>query len=422
MMGAISGILSGYLLALLAVSVVSIADTSLPEQRIQQIVASADMDGSFDWRAHPGQDYFTECAMVTMELLRPKSAQQNSVDSLFAHDDRNHPCENLKYLLVGGAPPGFAMGEPSSYVQYPFGVRHLAGFLFNFLNFQHLRALYWILSYLSLASIAVAAFLSQSRPHAIVAGVICLSMLTAGALHSYGYNIAHAPGFFLGFFALAVFVGLPRVFSLRRYQWAFFAALGVTVSYFDLFNGLIPTILGLTITFDRLFYSTDKTLFSGLLRAGGIAAVFVGGYVIITLPRLLVLVNVYGRDANRYISALMTRAGDVDNNHVINYGEIAGRLWESRYVLAPGGAAGYLIILGSCAWIAAVGRAQRISDTAILLLCALGCVSWLMIFPNHAYVHPWMDIRLLSVPIALGFGALTNQIVGDRGITTWRPS
>ncbi len=414
-MRAISGILIGYALAIVAVGILSFSDSSLSKSRLIEIVAKASQDGSLNWTSYHGQDFFTECSLITMEMLRPESALKNAVDTYFANDFRYHPCDNLKYKVLGGGPSKLEM-EITSYQSYPFGSRHLAGFLFNFLNFDHLRQLYMVLSYLSVIALGAAALIRQPRKPAIVTAIISVSLLLGSSLQSHGYNIGHAPSYIVGFFALALFIWLPQIFQQATYRWAFFAGLGIALAYFDMFCGATPIILAFTIVFDRLFYSPDKPFFSALGHAIGITATLAAAYAILTGGRLAILYFVYGMDGSPTFAGMMIRASNLAGSHVITYREIFLEIWDKRHMLAPGFTPTGLFFASVAAWIAAIAWSRRRTDLAIFGIAALGCLSWIVLFPNHAYVHPWMDVRLFAVPIALGFGALTNQMVHAAGL------
>lgn len=350
-----------------------------------------------------------------MEMIRPKSALKNAVDTFFANDFSYHPCDNLAKVVAGG-PPNPEMEKIASYQSYPFGSRHLAGMLFNLLNFDRLRQLYMVLSYLSVIALGAAALFRQARRPAIVTATISVSLLLASSLQSYGYNIGHAPSYIIGFFALALFIGLPQIFQQTAYRWAFFAALGIVLAYFDLFCGATPILLAFTIVFDRLFYSAEKPLFSAIGHALGIAATLAAAYAILTTGRLTILHFLYGMNGDSTLTGLMIRAANLEGSRVITYREIFSGMWDNRHMLAPGYISTGLFFASAAAWIVAIGWSRRRTDLAILGLAAVGCLSWIVLFPNHAYVHPWMDVRLFAAPIALGFGAFVNQMTHAAGL------
>jgi hypothetical protein len=415
-MRVISWILAGYGFAILFVALMSFSDYSISKARLAEIVAKADQEGSLNWRHYPGEDYFTECSLITMELLQPASALKNAVDTNFAHDFRYHPCDVLKFEVLGGGPSDLNMAI-ASYQSYPFGTRHLAGLLFNFMDLKHLRWLYLALSYLSIMALAAAALVRQPRKPALVVSAITLSLLLASSLQSHGHNIGHAPSYIAGFSALAVFIGFPQTFRQPAYRWGFFGALGIVLAYFDMFCGATPIVLAFTIVFDRIFYSADKPFFSALRRAVGIATVMAAAFVLLTGVRLTILYLVYGLDGSAALSGLLLRASHEAGGHVITYGEIFSEMWTRRDTLAPGFIAAALFFASIAAWIAATWK-QPSTDLAVFGLAALGCLSWIFLFPNHAYVHPGMDVRLFAAPIALGFGALVMVLPTISG--PWR--
>ena len=123
--------------------------------------------------------------------------------------------------------------------------------------------LYRALSYGSVA-LLFAAMLWRSPATAILLAPIPLFLIGAFALHRFGGNLAHAPGYFVGFAALAIFVALPRLFDTAARRLGFAGALGVLAAYFDLLNGVIVTLLALTILLNHFFYIASRAGSAGL--------------------------------------------------------------------------------------------------------------------------------------------------------------
>jgi len=75
--------------------------------------------------------------------------------------------------------------------------------------------------------------------------------------------------------------------------------------------------------------------------------------------------------------------------------------------------AGYAVIAAAAAaWVIAAVRGWRRRESAqgrdvlILIGAALVPVVWALLLPNHTYVHSWLMVRLLVVPISLAPVAL----------------
>ena len=83
-----------------------------------------------------------------------------------------------------------------------------------------------------------------------------------------------------------------------------------------------------------------------------------------------------------------------------------------------------LLVAGSAAWILSLALIRvswartaaadiRETSTGILVLAMAGggILAWYPLFPNHTMIHAWVMVRMLALPIAYGFAALTLSIM-----------
>ena len=134
------------------------------------------------------------------------------------------------------------------------------------------------------------------------------------SLHLFGGNLGHAPGFFVCWLMLAIFVAAKPWFRTTERRAAFIAAIGMLTIYFDILTGVIPTILALTIVLNHFFYVRDYSgepgYFSKAMLNGGVIAVsFLAACFIINVSRLFLLSEL-GIDTSEYIQALLLRTED----------------------------------------------------------------------------------------------------------------
>jgi uncharacterized membrane protein len=90
-----------------------------------------------------------------------------------------------------------------------------------------------------------------------------------------------------------------------------------------------------------------------------------------------------------------------------------GLLSQSSTLTFGSRPAGFAVIAAAAvAWVVAAVRGWRRRDSSargdllILLGAALVPIVWVLLLPNHTYVHAWLMVRLLVVPISLAPVAL----------------
>src|SRR5262245_42792020 len=142
---AVASLVSLALFAFSALSgAVSDADTVVARVR------AADAAGAFSWDSHRKQDYFSECAAITMNITRPASAWRNAIETHFDNSQEVHSCDALRLLASRTT-----VGEPprALYMNYAFGARYLMAIGLRFLDVARLRSLYsglWVLAVIAL--------------------------------------------------------------------------------------------------------------------------------------------------------------------------------------------------------------------------------------------------------------------------------
>jgi len=363
-------------------------------------------------------DTYTECAMLQMQIERPVGIFLQAIDTHLRQND-DHPCDTLKKTLfdVSDAPV-------RSYFHYPSGARHLEAFVLSLMSFGNARKLYYALSYSSLA-LLFAAMLWRDARTALMLAPIPATLALSFSLHLFGGNLAHAPGFFICWLMLALFVAAKPWLQSTERRAAFIAAIGIMTIYFDILTGTIPTILALTIVLNHFFYVRDDRGKPGyfskaMLNGSAIAVSFLGACFIINVSRLLLLSKL-GIDTSEYIHGLLFRTGDHVGSLRVTF--LMNLLWllNARSQLAPGGEllGNVTIVIGIYSWIrAAVALASRYSvdigtDIVVLASAAVGVLAWYGAFPQHTSIHVWFMVRLLALPAAFGMTALAVARFGS---------
>ena len=229
----------------------------LSKQRLADVVGTAVAQNQLTFASRKDEDLFTVCALLEMQHLRSGGRFQSALDTKFLMRDGEHPCDTLRTLVLGSAEARAALPPAVSYFNYPFGSRHLAAFVLSALDFGQATRLYHILSYGSVVLLFLA-MLWRAPQTALLLAPVPLLLIGAFSMHSLGDNLGVAPGYFIGFLALAFFVAMPVWFGGFAARLGFAGAIGVVAAYFDLLAGQIPTLLALAILLNYFFYAADR--------------------------------------------------------------------------------------------------------------------------------------------------------------------
>ncbi|MGB9366376.1 MAG: hypothetical protein WCE79_10220 [Xanthobacteraceae bacterium] len=405
---------------------------TLSDARIAEVAKTAFAKNELAY-AELREDFFTECALLQMQALRQPGVFWNALDTRFVMPPDAHPCDTLRVLALGTVEQKASLPASVSYFNYPFGSRHLQAFVLSVLNYAPATMLYRALSYGSVA-LLFATMLWRSPATAILLAPIPLFLIGAFALHRFGGNLSHAPGYFVGFAALAIFVALPHVFDAAAARRLGFAgAVGVIAAYFDLLNGVIVTLLALTILLNHFFYVAAERhrpdyLFKAASEALAILACFLAAFWFVTFGRLgLLWLN--GVDITRFTANLAVRTAQ-DIGIPLTFRQNLETLFAIRSQLTPDGAgtANWVFLAGIAGWIFAglaglavlvLRRGLRIPalvDVLVLAAVSLGVLAWYRCFTGHTFVHAAFMVRLLAIPLACGLAAalLTAREERDR--------
>jgi hypothetical protein len=359
-----------------------------------------------------------------MQYLRPNSVLLNTIEAHMIVAPGIHPCQALRTLVTGSEIERSRLPAPTLANNYFFGARFLEAFALSVFDYRSSQACYRFLSYASIVLLFVA-MLYHSRQTAIMLSPIPILLLYAFGLHVFGKNLAHAPSFFVGFFALSLLIGARKTFQEVSARFCFFGALGVVTAYFDLLTGSIPLLFGLSLIANHFFYLRGNRRVltyasSALVNGVAIAACFILGYAVLTLLRLGLLAAV-GVGSAGVFSELVYRLGSVsDGGIAVTFADVVERLWSARFQLTPGGAepATWVLFFALSSWIFAFlafpmvlwrGRGTKATlavDSLVLIAAAAGVIVWYAILPGHTYTHAALfAVRTIALPAGCGIAA-----------------
>jgi hypothetical protein len=419
------GLVSG-LFVVLALAIVS--GLTFPRARVVQVARNALASGELAFDEHRDEDYFTECALLTMQYARASGLFRNAIETRYAEGTR-HPCQELESLVSTGKMSDGSIAPVGAYRNYPFGSRFLEALVLSVLDLRTAKSLYAFLSFGSVLVLIAGAF-RNSPSTALTVLPIGFFLLFGFSMHRFGHNLAHAPGFFLGFTALGVFLAARDRFRNSAARVMFFGFLGVVIASFDLMHGSIPVVLSLAIVLSHLFYvapalRADATLSPGgywlvaLREAVVICVCFLVAYGTITAGRLLLLSTITDGSWRGYGVALGSRLGQEVSGVVINIDDVIEKLWLARFQLMPGGLtpSTWMLVVALTAWIFTIcllpiasWRRDRASlvllaDLSVIVLAAAGALAWYRLFRQHTFIHVLFVVRIAALPASFGLVA-----------------
>jgi len=414
--------LAGIAIACGAVALFAVLSSlALSEARIADAVKAAFAKDELAYATRIREDFFTECAMLEMQQLRQGNVFRSALDTRLIMRPEEHPCDTLRKLVLGTAEERASLPAAVSYFNYPYGSRHLQAFVLSALEFGTAASLYRALSYGSVI-VLFAAMLWRSPATAVLLTPIPLLLLGAFSFHVLGGNLGHAPGYFVGFIALAIFIASPAFFRSPSRRLGLAGAVGVIGAYFDILDGVIVTLLALAILLNHFFYVAEgryspRYLLKAASQAIAIFASFLAAFLIVTLGRLglLWLICV---DVSRFTANLAVRTAH-DIGIPITFGLNLETLFAIRSQLTPGGAssANWIFLAGIACWIFAslTGlatlmlrrslRSPPVVDALVLVGVSFGVFAWYWCFTAHTFVHAAFMVRLLALPLACGLVA-----------------
>jgi hypothetical protein len=400
------------MLLILSINLIAhLTDTS----KIRSIVLDADHAGQLEYLKDTSKDSFTECALLTMQIIRESNVWLDTFNTKLGGNSSEHSCIATKELVEKGA-----ISDISSYINYWFGARYFAQILFSFMDFSQMQLFYYILSYAVFLSFGVCCYLRSRWLGVLFTPLVLLSFLGFG-LEKLGENIGHAPGFIFPMILLSLLVFYRERFESMEMRLIFFVFLGVVTTYFDLLTGAIPFTFILAITLNHfLYHSTiafvnkSKSFYSESLM---FSFILILTFVSTIGAKLLILNKIFDIPTLAFKAGLSSRIGNVFNGEVITYPGMLGKLWSVRNQFFGSFAlADIFYYIAFSSWIFALittiiffvkkKRSDAIHDFLILLFGGLGVVIWYFIFLNHTYVHVLHMGRIAIIPLSFGMTAL----------------
>jgi hypothetical protein len=421
-------------------------------QRVREAFASGDLiENDWPWlESRRGFDQYNDCSILQMITNDDDEILANAVGPLIYNKNRGETdkCATLRNIVSDG--PEGAPYLVFRYTRYWHGYNPVAAALLSVLDVGSARKALTIVLYGALLLLGVAAG-ARHRGLATVAAIIAVTGALFWAVPYFGPCFSHAPGDIVLILGLACLLRWRERLSRLATLVPFCAAYGAGVVYLEFLTGQLPTAAGLLFPTAYLIARArpgpdDQPRAAWRFALAALMA-FVLGVVLTVVIKQILAVAIVGPEAlssfleylGRYVnpspSASLRHFGETwsspHGSLVWSSLKAIGAVLGEGYVLTYGSrpAAVVLYAAGALAWLAAgylaVRRPARWA-TSDLLAMAAGAgivVAWTLSFQTHTTLHKFWMVRMLLVPLSMGWGALAWRLITnparDRATSSW---
>lgn len=410
------------------------------DARVRAAFASGELIDN-DWPEldlRRGFNQYHDCSVLQMVTNRDDHLWAAAVGPLMYNRNNGETdrCATLRTLVTEG--PATTPYLTYRYTRYWHGYVPLTAALLSLFQLSQIRLLLMLTVYASLVLLVAAAGAGERRLLAI-AGSIALAGVLFWSVPYFGKSLTH------GFGDIAVILGLVILLRWRQQLvrtevliW-FCAVYGAVLVYLEFLTALLPTAAGLLVP---LVYLVGRTR-SGpegepapawRLALTALLAFGFGAVASMAIKQILAVIVVGPQSAlvfleylHRYVNpspgAALRHFGDTwtspDDPLVWSSLKTLYVVLTQGYVLTYGSHTAALVLYGVCllTWLAAGWLAfasSRPGSRSDFLGCAAGVaiiVGWALAFQTHTTIHKWWMVRMLLVPLSLGWGALAWQLL-----------
>jgi hypothetical protein len=387
--------------------------------RIRAAFETGELGNSdFLWfRTRRGWFQYNDCNVLQMLANDNATRLQYALAPtiFYANEDWTDQCVVLRRVYLDGVDP--SSFSNIKYARYWHGNNAVAAVALRRIDLKELRLVLFAAVWLSIAALAVATIWSGPRTRR-TGLAIAVAAATVWGMPYFAPGLTQGPGDALLILALAAIVVWPRIGYSSRTIVPYCAAFGATVVFFEMMTGQLPIALSwlaalmLAIGRDeqKAHELAPPTAVYIAVIAFGLSAV-----ATVTAKQLLAITLAEPRAAAEFFAQLRLYMGIHSS-----VPSIAGILlpfiqlvrW-SRMLTYGRRSLGYaLIAITAVGWIIAAFRGwvqrhnERGRDVLMLLAIAQIPLVWVLILPNHTYIHAPFMVRMLVVPISLVSAAL----------------
>jgi hypothetical protein len=409
-------------------------------KRIQDAFVSGELIDS-DWpglESRRGFNQYLDCSILQMISNRDDDFWANAAAPLIYNKNHGETdrCAILRTLV--NKDPSAARYWVYRYTRYWHGYNPVSAMLLRAFDLGEVRNVLKISVYGALVLFTLAAG-TRSRGLVAVAGGITITGVLFWALPYFGQSLSQAPGDAFIMLGLAGLLYWRERLSRLATLVPFCAAYGAGVAYLEFLTGQLPTAAGLlfpTVYLVARLRSEpeNEPMRAWRLALAGLLAFALGVALTVAIKQILAVVIV-GPDAlatflkylRRYVnpspedslrhfgrawassddpliwSSLKAVARVLSQGHILTYGS-----WPVAIALYAASALAWLV-----AGYLAFRRRERWALSDLLGFAAGGAMilAWIWSFQTHTTIHKWWMVRMLIVPLSLGWGALAWQLL-----------
>lgn len=370
-----------------------------------------------------GSNQYNDCMVLQMAINHSNGTFEKSLaPKIYVLDDSYRGgCTALRRIAAGVADIDKLFSD--TYARYWHGYVPVASTLLRLTDVSGLRRVLKAFVFFSLSMLLIAAVTAR-EPFLIFGSTVALTGATVWALPYYGQGLSYAPGDGIVLFGVASLIFARRWLSNMAILAACCAGYGAWIAYFDFLTGQLPTAAGFVFVGAYLL-GTDSSKSDMRRRpwAYAFAALFavIFGAVSTVVIKQAVVYGLIGEIVvERFTNNLLFYIGATPGPESFSdmYFQPFKRLFEHSFVLTyNNGDAGLTLLIASClAWLGAATLAircknrQRIEELLAYFAGALAAPAWVLLMPRHTTVEAAFMVRILIVPIALGWAVFLSQL------------
>lgn len=414
-------------------------EASLPTKYISERVSNALSIGELTLEDYPindtrrGYHQANDCLILTLLLGKGETLPKALAPRHWITTPR---CWTLQKIIANPEELSSYPSEP--YTRYWHGYLPVAAGLLMAMDLSRIRSILKYSVYGALVLVVFAASRSPWRPNLFIIGTsISLTGITFWGLPYFGQSLSHAPGDFFVIIGIATLFFWRDPLSRTDSFVPFCAAYGAGVVYLEFLTGLLPTAAGLLIPISYMIKRGDiaekySTRSAWKFAAIGLIAFAFGAVLTVVFKQFLAMLFASPDSVQSISSQLFHYTQPVsaelfqsmESPEWIQSGTLTGLLapfgrllWKVNQIAYGYKPLGILVcIIALLAWLIAAILAVRshatilLSDFFIFVAGSFIPVLWIVLLPTHTYIHANFMVRILLVPLSLGFAACALQL------------
>jgi hypothetical protein len=408
--------------------------------RVQDAFAAGDLIET-DWpglESRHGFDQYNDCSILQMITNRDDDQLAHAVGPLIYNKNRGETdkCATLRQIVNEG--PDAAPYLVFRYARYWHGYNTVTAALLLAFDLGRARRVLTLTLYGALALLVAAAGTRHQGLLAVAASIAVTGSLF-WAIPYFGPCFTHAPGDIFVILGLACLLFWRRYLSRLDRLVPFCAVYGAGVVYLEFLTGQLPTAAGLLFALAYLIARArpepeDQPRQAWRFALAGLLGFALGAVLTVVIKQILA-VAIVGPEALgsflEYLGRYVNPSPAASLNHFREtwaspHDSIVRSTLKSFYVVLKEGAnltygsrlaAAWLYAAAGLAWLTAGvlafrRSAKRAASDFLAFAAGAGIiVLWTWTFQTHTTIHKFWMVRMLLVPLSLGWGGLAWQLI-----------